>query len=125
MGRASVFACVEALRLIEAYEPPSPPSVAVPGVAATGVGATEAPRGLLFHRYTLDDEGIIRHAQIVPPTSQNKGTIEADLRRVAQESLALDDEALTWRCEQTVRNHDPCISCAAHFLDVTVDRRAP
>ena len=124
-GVELVFACVEALRLIEAYEPPSPPSVAVPGVAATGVGATEAPRGLLFHRYTLDDEGIIRHAQIVPPTSQNQGTIEADLRRVAQESLALDDEGLTWRCEQTVRNHDPCISCAAHFLDVTVDRRAP
>ena len=120
-----VFACVEALRLIEAYEPPSPPAVAVPGVAGTGVGATEAPRGLLFHRYTLDGEGIIRHAQIVPPTSQNQGTIEADLRRVAQESLALDDEGLTWRCEQTVRNHDPCISCAAHFLDVTVDRRAP
>jgi coenzyme F420-reducing hydrogenase alpha subunit len=91
-------------------------------MAGTGTGATEAPRGLLFHRYTLDPEGVIRSARIVPPTSQNQLTIEADLKRVAQGSLDLNDQELTWRCEQAVRNHDPCISCAAHFLDVTVDR---
>ncbi len=115
-----VFACHEALRLIESYEPPDPPAVAVPPRAGVGTGATEAPRGLLFHQYELDRDGAIVAARIVPPTSQNLATIESDLRRVAQNALELPDEELTWRCEQAVRNHDPCISCAAHFLDVTV-----
>jgi len=118
-----VFACDEALRLIEGYEPPDPPSIAVTGTAGIGHGATEAPRGLLFHRYELDDTGLIKSARIVPPTSQNQLTIEDDLRRVVQASLSLADDELAWRCEQTVRNFDPCISCAAHFLDVSVERR--
>ena len=80
------------------------------------------PRGLLLHTYTLSATGDIVTARIVPPTSQNQITIEADLRRVAQDSLELSDDELAWRCEQAVRNHDPCISCAAHFLDVTVVR---
>jgi coenzyme F420-reducing hydrogenase alpha subunit len=117
-----VFACDEALRLVESYEPPDPPAAEVPPSARVGTGATEAPRGLLLHRYELDAEGIIRSARIMPPTSQNQLTIEGDLRRVVQSSLALSDEELTRRCEQAVRNHDPCISCAAHFLDVTVER---
>jgi sulfhydrogenase subunit alpha len=117
-----VFACAEALRLVASYDPPDPPATEVRPRAGVGTGATEAPRGLLFHRYTLDDAGVIESARIVPPTSQNQLTIEADLRRVAQDGLDLGDDELTWRCEQAVRNHDPCISCAAHFLDVTVDR---
>jgi len=88
-----------------------------------GTGATEAPRGLLFHSYEVDGNGVISTARIVPPTSQNQITIESDLRRVAQGALNLSDEELGWRCEQAVRNFDPCISCAAHFLDVTVVRR--
>jgi coenzyme F420-reducing hydrogenase alpha subunit len=118
-----VAACAEALRLVLAYEPPDPPAAPVGWRAGVGTGATEAPRGLLFHRYGLDDAGLITSARIVPPTSQNQLTIEADLRRVAQAGLALPDDQLTWRCEQAVRNHDPCISCAAHFLDVTVVHR--
>ncbi|MGA2837089.1 MAG: Ni/Fe hydrogenase subunit alpha [Acidimicrobiales bacterium] len=118
-----VFACDEALRLIGAYEPPEPPAAEMRWRAGTGTGATEAPRGLLFHRYEVDDEGLIETARIVPPTSQNQLTIESDLRRVAQAGLDLPDDQLTWRCEQAVRNHDPCISCAAHFLDVSVVRR--
>ena len=120
-----VFACDEALRLIESYEPPSPPAVPVvaEGAAVTGAGATEAPRGLLLHRYDVTADGTIERARIVPPTSQNQLTIEEDLRRVVAGGLALDDRELAWRCEQAVRNHDPCISCAAHFLDVEVDRR--
>jgi len=117
-----VVACSEALRLIAEYEPPDPPATPVVARRASGTGATEAPRGLLFHTYALDAAGGIEAARIVPPTSQNQLTIEADLRRVAEASLALDDGELTWRCEQAVRNHDPCISCAAHFLDVTVRR---
>jgi len=122
-GVELVFACDEALRLVESYEPPDPPSAEVPPRAGLGTGATEAPRGLLFHRYELDGAGAIERARIVPPTSQNQLTIEADLRRVVQAGLALPDDELTWRCEQAVRNHDPCISCAAHFLDVSVTRR--
>jgi sulfhydrogenase subunit alpha len=117
-----VVACDEALRLVDAYEPPEPPAAPVPPVAGTGAGATEAPRGLLLHRYELDAEGVIRAARIVPPTSQNQVVIEQDLKRVVEASLQLSDEELTWRCEQAVRNHDPCISCATHFLDVTVER---
>ncbi len=115
-----VFACDEALSLAEAYAPPDPPAATVRAREGSGTGATEAPRGLLFHRYEIDGEGTILRARIVPPTSQNQLTIESDLRRVAQDALDLGDEELQWRCEQTVRNHDPCISCAAHFLDVTV-----
>ena len=117
-----VYSCDEALRLVEAYEPPDPPAVAVPGTAGIGYGASEAPRGLLFHRYELDGDGLIRAARIVPPTSQNQLCIEDDLRRVAQANLSLPDEELGWLCEQAVRNFDPCISCATHFLDVTVER---
>ncbi len=115
-----VFACEEALTLVDSYEPPDPPAIVVEPRAGTGTGATEAPRGLLFHQYQIDESGTILKARIVPPTSQNQLTIEADLRRVVQNSLELSDDDLQWRCEQTVRNHDPCISCAAHFLDVTV-----
>ncbi len=118
-----VVACHEALALVESYEPPEPPGTAVPVVAGIGTGATEAPRGLLFHRYRIDSEGVISEARIVPPTSQNQRTIESDLRRTVQASLDLGDEELTWRSEQAVRNHDPCISCATHFLDVTVIRQ--
>ena len=117
-----VEACDQALRLAAAYEPPDPPAVEVVPQAAVGVGVTEAPRGTLLHRYELDASGDIVSARILPPTSQNQLTIEADLRRVVETGLELGDEELTRRCEQAVRNHDPCISCAAHFLDVEVTR---
>ncbi|MGH4032071.1 Ni/Fe hydrogenase subunit alpha [Actinomycetota bacterium Odt1-20B] len=120
-----VYAVDEALRIIDSYEPPPHPYVAVPGRAGTGHGATEAPRGLLYHRYVLDGDGTVRDARLVPPTAQNQGAIEADLRQVAQfgmHELGLDDHALTHLCERAIRNHDPCISCSTHFLDLTIDR---
>jgi coenzyme F420-reducing hydrogenase alpha subunit len=117
-----LYAIEEALAIIAAYQPPDPPSVPVPARAGTGYGATEAPRGVLFHRYTLDADGIIRSARIVPPTSQNQASIEDDLRRYVQRHLDLPDDRLTARCEQMIRNYDPCISCATHFLDLTLER---
>jgi sulfhydrogenase subunit alpha len=117
-----LFACEEALSLAESYVPPDPPAAPVVARASIGTGATEAPRGLLLHQYQIDDSGLIQRARIVPPTSQNQLTIEDDLRRVAQDGINLSDEDLRWRCEQAVRNHDPCISCAAHFLDFKVVR---
>jgi len=118
-----VYACDEALRLIDGYEPPPRPFVEVrPARRATGHGCTEAPRGILYHRYTVDESGVIVDARIIPPTSQNQAQIEADLRDVVQQSLALPDDRLTLRCEQAVRNYDPCISCATHFLRLHMDR---
>jgi coenzyme F420-reducing hydrogenase alpha subunit len=117
-----VYAVDEALRLIEGYEPPARSYVDVPPRAAVGHGATEAPRGVLFHRYALDADGLITSARIVPPTSQNQASIEDDLRRFVADRLDLDDKQLTAQCEQAIRNYDPCISCATHFLDLTVDR---
>jgi coenzyme F420-reducing hydrogenase alpha subunit len=120
-----VYAVDEALRLIDAYEPPPRAYVDVPPRAGIGHGATEAPRGTLFHRYTLDPDGSIASARIVPPTAQNQACIENDLRRFVADRLDLDDHDLTHDCEQAIRNYDPCISCATHFLDLTIDRSAP
>ncbi len=117
-----VEACTEALRIIDGWTDGAAPSVAVPPRAGEGHGASEAPRGVLFHRYVLDDAGIIQDAQIVPPTSQNQPSIEADLRALVESWSGLDDHALQHRCEHAIRNYDPCISCATHFLDLTVER---
>ena len=117
-----VEAYTEALRIIDGWTGSASPSVAVPPRAGEGFGASEAPRGVLFHRYVLDGSGIIRDAQIVPPTSQNQRSVEADLRTMVESWSDLDDHALLHRCEQAIRNYDPCISCATHFLDLTVDR---
>jgi len=122
-GVELVYAVEEALRLIDGYEQPSRPFVDVPARAGVGHGISEAPRGTLYHRYELDDGGLIRAADIVPPTSQNQAAIEDDLRRVVSGNLDLDDAALTGLCERTIRNYDPCISCSAHFLDVTWEHR--
>jgi coenzyme F420-reducing hydrogenase alpha subunit len=117
-----VYACDEALRLIAAYEEPDAPAVDVEPVAGTGFGATEAPRGLLYHRYRVDGDGSILDAKIVPPTSQNQLAIEDDLRGVVGRYAELADDELRALCEQTIRNYDPCISCATHFLTLEVER---
>jgi sulfhydrogenase subunit alpha len=117
-----VYAIEEALRLIDGYQPPAVPAVAVPARAGTGWGATEAPRGVLFHRYAIDADGSIASARIVPPTSQNQASIEDDLRRFVSARIDMPDDRLTAECEQAIRNYDPCISCATHFLDLTVVR---
>ncbi len=121
-GLETVWAIEEAQRIIEAYRPPPEPAVAVPAVTGVGAAATEAPRGLLYHRFELDEAGMIADAVIVPPTSQNQIAIEADLRDFVQSHLDLDDHTLGHRCEQVIRNYDPCISCATHFLRFSTDR---
>ena len=118
-----VQALEDALALIRDYTPPPKPYVDVAPRAGVGRAATEAPRGTLLHRYEVDGAGIIRRARIMPPTSQNQPSIEADVAQVVTEYIDdLESEALTWRCEQAVRNHDPCISCATHFLRLHVER---
>ena len=114
----------EAIRLLQAYRLPDEPHRAVTPRAGVGFGATEAPRGLLWHRYEVDQQGIIRGARIVPPTSQNQARIEADLNLSLQTfGLQQADDALQLRAETVIRNYDPCISCATHFLKVDIDRQ--
>ncbi|WP_077080850.1 Ni/Fe hydrogenase subunit alpha [Mycobacterium numidiamassiliense] len=117
-----VYAIEEALRIIEEYQRPSRPFVDVPARAGVGHGVSEAPRGLLYHRYRIDEDGLVSAATIIPPTSQNQAAIEADLARIVSDNLSLDDAALTTLCERLIRSYDPCISCSTHFLTLTVQR---
>lgn len=119
-----LFACEESIRLIKEYERSGPACVNYGARAGVGYGCTEAPRGALYHRYAIDAEGLITAAKIVPPTSQNQKSIESDLSGVVKKyiSMSASDDELRRRCEQTVRNYDPCISCATHFLRLEVDR---
>lgn len=118
------FAIHEAIRLLEAYRVPEESYVPLKPREGNAFGCTEAPRGILWHRYDIDDRGIVRYARIVPPTSQNQGRIEEDVR-ASLERLGLDnsDDALRLRAEQVIRNYDPCISCATHFLKLNLRRR--
>jgi len=117
-----VLACEEILRLIDEYERPPEPWIPVESVDLIGHGASEAPRGTLYHRYEIDPEGLIADAKIVPPTSQNQCSIEADLWKFVEPRTRMDDDKLKWQLEQAIRNYDPCISCATHFLDLTIER---
>ena len=121
-GLETLWAIDEARRIIDGYAAPDEPFVDVPLVAGVGHGCTEAPRGSLYHRYAIEADGSIADAVIVPPTSQNQGAIEADLHDFVASHLDLDDDQLRHRCEQVIRNHDPCISCATHFLRFSIDR---
>jgi coenzyme F420-reducing hydrogenase alpha subunit len=117
-----LHALAEAADIVDAYAEPGEHLAAWqprPGVAAW---ATEAPRGLLFHRYEIDGDGLVSRAQIVPPTSQNQAAIEHDLRLFAPSVLELPHAEATHRLEQLIRSYDPCISCATHFLDLHVER---
>lgn len=116
-----VHSCDQALQIIGAYTKPEKCSVDVPPVKAVGYGCSEAPRGLLYHRYEINSDGEISDAKIVPPTSQNQKTIESDLHDFIQNHLEMPEEKLRWHCEQTIRNYDPCISCATHFLKLELE----
>lgn len=117
------YALVEAVRIMENYSVPDSPYVEVKPRAGVGYGCTEAPRGILWHRYEFDEQGHVVSAIITPPTSQNQGRIEEDLRH-SLEAMGLDksDDEIRLRGEMVIRNYDPCISCATHFLRVNVKR---
>ncbi|MEW6183436.1 MAG: Ni/Fe hydrogenase subunit alpha [Bacillota bacterium] len=119
----TLYACDESLRIISNYKVPRMLHAAeVRPRANTGYACTEAPRGVLYHRYRIDDDGDIVDAKIVPPTAQNQKSIESDLREFVSRNLNQPEEKLVWQCEQTVRNYDPCISCATHLLKPSVVR---
>ncbi|KUI23084.1 dehydrogenase [Mycobacterium sp. IS-1496] len=118
-----VYAIEEALRIIDEYERPARPFVDVAPRPRVGHGVSEAPRGLLYHRYEIGDDGLIAAATMVPPTAQNQAAIEYEMAQLVAGNLNIDDATLTSMCERSIRNHDPCISCSAHFLTLTVERR--
>lgn len=112
----------EAIAIVRNYHA-APAQSRIPFVPKAGEGmhATEAPRGLLYHRYRIGEDGRIAEAVIIPPTSQNQGQIEDDLRQYVPQVIGLDDAEATHRCEHLIRNYDPCISCATHFLKLTIE----
>ena len=116
-----LHALAEARDIVDGYRRPAEPKVAWTPRPGRGAWATEAPRGLLFHRYEVDERGLVAAAEIVPPTSQNQGAIEQDLTLFAPSVLKLSHAEATLRLEQLIRSYDPCISCATHFLDLTID----
>ncbi len=115
-----LHACAEARDIIDDYRSPGEPRVPFTPRAGTAAWSTEAPRGLLHHRYEMDERGHVVHAQIVPPTSQNQGAIEADLAAFAPSVLDLPQAEAVHRLEMLIRAYDPCISCATHFLDLRI-----
>ncbi len=117
-----VAACEEALAIARDAAAIAPCRIDFVPRGGAACHATEAPRGLLWHRYEIGDDGLITGAAIVPPTSQNQAMIEADLKAMLPGVLGLDDAAATLACERVIRDYDPCISCATHFLRLTVDR---
>jgi sulfhydrogenase subunit alpha len=121
-GVEAIFALDEAIRIIDAYQPPTRPVADVRLRAGVGTGATEAPRGLLYHRYAIDEAGTILDAKIVPPTSQNQRTMEEDLACMGKELAHLALPEARALAERAIRNYDPCISCATHFLDLRFER---
>jgi coenzyme F420-reducing hydrogenase alpha subunit len=116
-----VQAYEEAIMLVKAYQPDGPAHVELKLKAGEGAGATEAPRGLLYHRYQIDDQGRVQFARIVPPTAQNLPRIEEDLLALVPKIIAMPQEEATLTAEHLVRSYDPCISCATHFLKLRVE----
>jgi sulfhydrogenase subunit alpha len=112
----------EAIRIIDGYEPPAEGHVEVPRRAGAGAAIVEAPRGALYHRYELDAGGLVTRAKIVAPTSHNMAVMEEDLFAIAPRLARMKHDAATLLAEQTIRNYDPCISCATHFLTLRIDR---
>ncbi len=118
-----IDACEEALDIVNQYHADLAVSrVGYEPHAGEGCHATEAPRGLIYHRYRIGEDGTIAEAKIVPPTSQNQGQIEDDLRDFVPRVIGLEDAAATRQCEHLIRNYDPCISCATHFLTLRLER---
>ena len=121
-GVEMVHSIAEAISIIESYEPPDEPRVTWESRSGTASWSSEAPRGLLFHRYEVDETGHIASAKIVPPTSQNQLFMEDDMRGYVGSVLDLPEPEAAAKLEALIRCYDPCISCATHFLNLEIER---
>lgn len=117
------YAFHESIRIIRDYEKPDRPSAAFEQRAGEATWITEAPRGILVHRYALDDDGRVLQCTLIPPTSQNLAMIEADLRNFVHSHSHFDTPNLKAGIEHIIRNYDPCISCSTHLLDIRIVNR--
>ena len=117
-----IHACEEALAIIEAYREPAASRVEFKVHAGEGCAATEAPRGLLYHRYRINDEGLVEFARIIPPTAQNFRRMEDDLKAILPGVLDQSEAEIARVCEKLIRSYDPCISCSTHFLKLRLER---
>jgi coenzyme F420-reducing hydrogenase alpha subunit len=82
--------------------------------AGSGGSATEAPRGTLYHSYTLDADGLVTHGDVITPTAQNLANIEADMRAFAPTVADRPEAEFAVLIEELVRSYDPCLSCSVH-----------
>ncbi len=117
-----IHACEEALGIIEAYREPASSRVEFKVHTGEGCAATEAPRGLLYHRYRINDEGLVDFARIIPPTAQNLRRMEDDLKGILPGVLEHPEAEIAQVCEKLIRSYDPCISCSTHFLKLRLER---
>lgn len=117
-----VYAFEQALAIVDAYRQPERNRIGIELRAGEGCAATEAPRGILYHRYRVSEQGLIEFAKIVPPTSQNMRRIEDDLRLIVEANAHKPESEIAQACEKLVRCYDPCISCSVHFLRLRLER---
>jgi sulfhydrogenase subunit alpha len=116
-----VHTCDLAIELANLYQPHGPSHVEFSIQPGEGCGVSEAPRGLLYHRYVVDEQGLIRFARITPPTAQNFAQMEADLWALAPTAINQPQEEASLSFEHLLRSYDPCISCATHFLKLKIE----
>jgi sulfhydrogenase subunit alpha len=116
----AVHALEEVREEIEAYVRPSRPYASYQYKAGTCYGVSEAPRGLLYHSYVVNARGQVERAKIVPPTAQNLARIEEDVWLLAPQIMEAEQKEARRLSEMAVRNYDPCISCATHFLNLEI-----
>jgi coenzyme F420-reducing hydrogenase alpha subunit len=117
-----VHTCDLAIELANTYQPKGPSYKEIKVHPGEGFGVSEAPRGLLYHRYVVDEQGLIRFARITPPTAQNFSQMEADLWALAPSVVKQPQEEASLSFEHLLRSYDPCISCATHFLKLNIER---
>lgn len=109
----------DAMKILGANEFAPEPVTTKPPREAVGIGVIEAPRGTLYHKVELGDDGIIKRGEVVVPTGQNQVNMEEDIARLVEESLPTKSkEEIQFEIEKLIRAYDPCISCATHFLKV-------
>jgi coenzyme F420-reducing hydrogenase alpha subunit len=127
---AQVVECVhsvyESVRLIDELlaEGIADEGLVQPTRFGSGVSAVEVPRGILYHDYSYDENGLCTRANCIIPTNQNHGNIQADFEDLVPQLLeaGASEEDMALKLSMLVRAYDPCISCSTHYLDVTFVR---
>jgi coenzyme F420-reducing hydrogenase alpha subunit len=112
------YSFYEAIRIIQGYDEPDKPFVDFEPKAGEAVWITEAPRGILIHRYELDDAGHVKSCTIIPPTSQNFGHMERDIYHFLQNNADKPKDFIKKESEKIIRSYDPCISCSVHVVKI-------